>query len=152
MVRLAFLQPRVNRHLPSTFTRQPETVDTRMSVRPANRRTRASLPAVFTLDDDETTGHRLRKLALDPRIDELLIDGRAVHEVSARGLGLLVALSRLTEARGAATVLIDPSPELVEYIDRRGLSAVLLPQSPIATVSALWPQPAQMTRVLEPVD
>jgi anti-anti-sigma regulatory factor len=89
------------------------------TVRPTNRRTRASLPATFTLDHDETTGHRLRKLALDPRIDELLLDGRAVREVSARALGLLVAVRRLTEARGATTVLIDPSPELVGSIDRR---------------------------------
>jgi anti-anti-sigma regulatory factor len=127
-------------------------VDTRKIVRPTNRRTRASLPPQFTLDDDETTGHRLRKLALDPRVDELLLDGRAVRDVSARGLGLLVALSRLTDARGAVTLLIDPSPELVDQIDRRGLSDVLLPTSPVATVSRLWPQTAQMARVLEPVD
>jgi anti-anti-sigma regulatory factor len=122
------------------------------TVRPTNRRTRASLPATFTLDHDETTGHRLRKLALDPRIDELLLDGRAVREVSARALGLLVAVRRLTEARGATTVLIDPSPELVGSIDRRGLSAALLPSEPMAAVTAMWPVPDQMSRVLEPVD
>jgi anti-anti-sigma regulatory factor len=121
-------------------------------LRPTNRRTRASLPANFTLDNDETTGHRLRKLALDPRIDELLLDGRAVRDLSARSLGLLVALHRLTEARGARTLLIDPSPELVASIDRRGLAKTLLPAEPIAAVKQLWPRQTQMARVLEPVD
>lgn len=122
-------------------------------MRPTNRRTRASLPAIFTLDDDETTGLRLRRLALDPRIDELLLDGRAVREVSARGLGLLVALKRLAAARGAAAILIDPSPELAGQIDRRGLAGVLL-LAPVALapVKRLWPRAAQMARVLEPVD
>jgi anti-anti-sigma regulatory factor len=125
---------------------------TRTVSRPTNRRTRASLPAVFIVDDDETTGHRLRKLALDPRIDELLLDGRAVREVSNRALGLLVAMSRLTKARGAVTILVDPSPELVGQIDRRGLTGRLLPTTPLATVRQLWPRPTQMARVLEPVD
>jgi anti-anti-sigma regulatory factor len=127
-------------------------VGTRKIVRPTNRRTRASLPADFTLVNDETTGYRLRRLALDRRIDELLLDGRAVRDVSARGLGLLVALTRLAEARGATAILIDPSPELVGQIDRRGLASVLLPTAPLAPVKQLWPQPAQMARVLEPVD
>jgi anti-anti-sigma regulatory factor len=125
---------------------------THLTARPANRRTRASLPATFTLDYDETTGHRLRKLALDPRVDELLLDGRAVRDVSARALGLLVALRRLTEARGASMTLIDPSPELVGSIDRRGLSDTLLPGPPDAVVHQLWPPREQMSRVLEPVD
>jgi anti-anti-sigma regulatory factor len=107
---------------------------------------------MFTLDTDQTTGHRLRKLALDPRIDELLLDGRAVREVSPRALGLLVALSRLTEARGAVTILIDPSPELVSHIDRRGLTTTLLPPARLAPVTELWPHARQMARVLEPVD
>jgi anti-anti-sigma regulatory factor len=122
-------------------------------LRPTNRRTRASLPANLTLDHDETTGHRLRRLALDPRIDELLLDGRAVREVSARGLGLLVAVQRLTEARGAALTLLDPSPELIAHIDRRGLATTLLLPEPEAVITELvWPQPTQMTRVLEPID
>jgi len=121
-------------------------------VRPTNRRTRASLPANFTLDNDETTGHRLRRLALDHRIDELLLDGRAVRDISPRGLGLLVAVHRLAEARGAQTILIDPSPELVACIDHRGLAKTLLPGEPIATVRQMWPLPTQMARVLEPVD
>jgi anti-anti-sigma regulatory factor len=125
---------------------------TRAISRPTNRRTRASLPAVFTLDNDETTGHRLRKLALDPHIDELLLDGRAVRDVSTRALGLLVALSRLTAARGAVAILVDPSPDLVRHIDRRGLSGTLMPAAPVAIVKQLWPQPTQMARVLEPVD
>ena len=122
------------------------------AVRPTNRRTRASLPATFTLDHDETTGHRLRKLALDPRVDELLLDGRAVHEVSTRALGLLVALRRLTDARRATMQIIDPSPELVASIDGRGLSATLLPQEPLAVVTEMWPHREQMAPVLEPVD
>jgi anti-anti-sigma regulatory factor len=122
------------------------------TVRPTNRRTRASLPATFTLDHDETTGHRLRKLALDPRIDEILLDGRAVRDVSARALGLLVAVRRLAEARGATMLLIDPSPELVDSIDRRGLSATLMPAEPTAAVTPMWPTSQQMSRVLEPVD
>lgn len=152
MVSLVFAQPRVRRHLPYTSARHPDGVASRKIMRPTNRRTRACLPPVFTLADDETTGHRLRKLALDPQIDELLLDGRAVREISARALGLLVALSRLTEARGAVAILIDPSPELVELIDRRGLTGLLLPAAPVATVKQLWPQPTQMARVLEPVD
>jgi anti-anti-sigma regulatory factor len=127
-------------------------VGTRKAMRPTNRRTRASLPADLTLADDETTGYRLRKLALDPRIDELLLDGRAVREVSVRGLGLLVALSRLAEARGATAILIDPSSELASQIDRRGLANVLLPAAALAPVTQLWPQSTQMARVLEPVD
>ena len=122
------------------------------TVRPTNRRTRASLPACFTLDHDETTGHRLRKLALDPRIDELILDGRAVREVSTRALGLLVAVRRLTDARGAAMTLLDPSPELVGSIDRRGLTKTLLPPDPVAQVTNMWPRPQQMRHVLEPVD
>jgi anti-anti-sigma regulatory factor len=94
---------------------------------------------MFTLDNDQTTGHRLRKMALDPTTDELLLDGRAVREVSPRALGLLVALSRLTQARGAVTVLIDPSPELVSHIDRRGLAQTLLPAVELATVVRLRP-------------
>jgi anti-anti-sigma regulatory factor len=125
---------------------------THKMVRPTNRRTRASLPANFTLDNDETTGHRLRKLALNPRIDELHLDGRAVRDVSARALGLLVALHRLTSARGAQTILVDPSPELMASIDRRGLATTLLPTEPIAAVTELWPRHSQMARVLEPVD
>jgi anti-anti-sigma regulatory factor len=122
------------------------------TVRPTNRRTRAALPAGFTLDEDQTTGHRLRRLALDPRIDELLLDGRAVRAVSSRALGLLVAVRRLTEARGAVMILVDPSPELADAIDRRGLTSLLLPPAPIAMVTQLWPQPTQMSRVLEPLD
>jgi anti-anti-sigma regulatory factor len=122
------------------------------TVRPTNRRTRTSLPAMFTLDHDETTGHRLRKLALDPRVDELLLDGRAVREVSARALGLLVAVRRMAEARGAVVVIIDPSPELAGSIDRRGLTSALLPPEPLAVIKQLWPRPEQMSRVLEPVD
>lgn len=122
------------------------------TARPTNRRTRASLPATFTLNHDETTGHRLRKLALDPRIDELLLDGRAVREVSARALGLLVAIRRLTQARGAVMVLIDPSPELLGSIDRRGLADTLLPPEPIAIVKQMWPRAEQMAHVLEPID
>jgi anti-anti-sigma regulatory factor len=125
---------------------------TRAMSRPTNRRTRASLPADFTLDSDQTTGHRLRKLALDPRIDELLLDGRAVQEVSSRALGLLVALTRLTAARGAIAVIVDASPELIHQIDRRGLSAVLLPAVPLAPVMELWPQLNEMATVLEPFD
>jgi anti-anti-sigma regulatory factor len=120
--------------------------------RPAHRRTRASLPATFTLDNDETTGHRLRRLALDPHIDELLLDGRAVRDVSARALGLLVAVHRLTAARGATMVLIDGSPELLACIDRRGLASLLLPVEPMAAVTPLWPAPSTMRQVLEPVD
>jgi anti-anti-sigma regulatory factor len=108
------------------------------TVRPTNRRTRTSLPAAFTLDHDETTGHRLRRLALNPRIDELLLDGRAVREVSNRALGLLVAVRRLIEARGAVVILIDHSPEL--------------PPEPVAIVKQLWPRSTQMSRVLEPID
>jgi anti-anti-sigma regulatory factor len=122
------------------------------TVRPTNRRTRASLPAMFTLDHDETTGVRLRKLALDPRIDELILDGRAVREVSARALGLLVAVRRMAEARGAAVVIIDASPELVGSIDRRGLTTTLLPPPPEAIIKQMWPRPEHMSRVLEPVD
>jgi anti-anti-sigma regulatory factor len=122
------------------------------TVRPTNRRTRASLPATFTLDHDQTTGHRLRKLALDPRIDELILDGRAVREISTRALGLLVAIRRLTDARGATMTLIDPSPELVGSIDRRGLATTLLPPDPVAKVTHMWPQPPQMRHVLEPID
>jgi anti-anti-sigma regulatory factor len=122
------------------------------TVRPTNRRTRASLPAMFTLEHDETTGARLRKLALDPRVDELLLDGRAVREVSARALGLLVAVRRIAQARGAAVAIIDPSPELVGSIDRRGLTNTLLPPEPVAVIKAMWPRPEQMSRVLEPVD
>jgi anti-anti-sigma regulatory factor len=122
------------------------------TVRPTNRRTRTSLPATFTLDHDETTAHRLRKLALDPRVDELILDGRAVRDVSARALGLLVAVRRLAEARGASVVLIDPSPELEAAIDRRGLTSTLLPPEPLAVIKRMWPQPQQMTRVLEPID
>jgi anti-anti-sigma regulatory factor len=122
------------------------------TVRPAHRRTRTSLPARFTLDHDETTGHRLRKLALDPRVDELMLDGRAVNEVSARALGLLVALRRLTEARGAVMTLLDPSPVLVDSIDRRGLSDTLLPAPPVAVIKQMWPARERMTRVLEPSD
>jgi anti-anti-sigma regulatory factor len=126
---------------------------TRAMTRPTNRRTRASLPADFTLASDQTTGPRLRKLALDPRIDELLLDGRAVRDVSSRALGLLVALTRLTTARGAITVIVDPSPELVHQIDRRGLSAALLPAAPpLAPVMELWPQLSEMATVLEPFD
>jgi anti-anti-sigma regulatory factor len=122
------------------------------TVRPTNRRTRASLPATFTLDHDETTGHRLRKLALDPRVDELLLDGRAVRDVSARALGLLVAVRRLAEARGATMLLIDASPELVGSIDRRGLGTTLLPAGPTAAVTPMWPAAKQMSQVPEPVD
>ncbi|MBV9486725.1 MAG: STAS domain-containing protein [Frankiaceae bacterium] len=122
------------------------------TVRPTNRRTRASLPADFTLDHDETTGHRLRRLALDPRIDEFLLDGRAVREVSARALGLLVAIRRLADARGAVMALIDPSPELIESIERRGLAGTLLPPEPAAVIRQMWPRPDQMSRVLEPMD
>jgi anti-anti-sigma regulatory factor len=122
------------------------------TVRPTYRRTRASLPATFTLDHDETTGHRLRRLALNPRIDELLLDGRAVREVSSRAMGLLVAVRRLTDARGAVMALIDPSPELVHAIDRRGLTGLLLPPEPVAVVTELWPHSTEMSRVLEPVD
>jgi anti-anti-sigma regulatory factor len=122
------------------------------TVRPTNRRTRASLPARFTLDHDETTGHRLRKLALDPRVDELLLDGRAVSEVSARALGLLVAVRRLTDARGAVMILVDPSPELVDCIGRRGLSETLLPAPPVAIVKHMWPRRERMARVLETSD
>jgi anti-anti-sigma regulatory factor len=121
-------------------------------VKPRNRRTRTALPPMFTLDGDETTGLRLRKLALDPQIDELLLDGRAVREVSPRALGLLVAVRRLTEARGAITVIVDPSAELIALIDRRGLSAALLPASPVASILPMWPQPTVMDRVFEPVD
>jgi anti-anti-sigma regulatory factor len=122
------------------------------TVRPTNRRTRASLPAIFTLDHDETTGHRLRKLALDPRIDELLLDGRAVREISARALGVLVAVRRMALDRGAVMVIIDPSPELVGSIDSRGLTNTLLPAEPVAIIKQMWPRPEQMSRVLEPVD
>lgn len=122
------------------------------TVRPTNRRTRASLPATFTLEHDQTTGHRLRKLALDPRIDELQLDGRAVREISTRALGLLVAIRRLTDARGATMRLIDPSPELVGSIDRRGLANTLLSPDPIADVTHMWPRPPQMRHVLEPID
>jgi anti-anti-sigma regulatory factor len=129
-----------------------EAMGIHKAVRSTSRRTRASLPATFTLDHDETTGHRLRKLALDPRVDELLLDGRAVREVSTRALGLLVALRRLTDARRATMQLIDPSPELVASIDRRGLSDTLLPQEPLAAVTEMWPHREQMAPVLEPVD
>jgi anti-anti-sigma regulatory factor len=122
------------------------------TLRPTNRRTRASLPAGFTLDHDETTAHRLRRLALNPRIDELLLDGRAVRAVSGRALGLLVALDRLTNARGAVMILVDPSPELVEAIDRRGLASLLLPTEPCAAVTPMWPQPVDMSRVAEAID
>lgn len=121
-------------------------------LRPADRRTRASLPAMFTLDHDEATGHRLRRMALDPRIEELLLDGRAVRDVSPRGLGLLVALRRLAEARGARMTLVEPSPELVALIDRRGLTDTLLPSPELARVVPMWPRRTQMRPVLEPVD
>jgi anti-anti-sigma regulatory factor len=125
---------------------------THKAVRPTNRRTRTSLPARFTLDHDETTGHRLRKLALNPCVDELMLDGRAVNEVSARALGLLVALRRLTEARGAVMTLVDPSPVLVDCIDRRGLADTLLPGPALAIIKQMWPERERMTRVLEPSD
>lgn len=127
-----------SRYLLDTCVADDDAMGIHKTVRPANRRSRASLPATFTLDHDETTGHRLRKLALDPHVDELLLDGRAVREVSPRGLGLLVAIHRLTDARGATMILMDPSPELVGSIDRRGLSSTLLPTSPLAEVTPMW--------------
>jgi anti-anti-sigma regulatory factor len=130
-----------SRYLLDTCVADDDVMGIHKTVRPANRRTRASLPATFTLDHDETTGHRLRKLALDPRVDELLLDGRAVREVSPRGLGLLVAIHRLTDARGATMTLMDPSPELAGSIDRRGLTSTLLPTDPIADVTVMWPTP-----------
>lgn len=140
------------RHLMDIRRHHSDGMGIHRTVRPTNRRTRASLPARFTLDHDETTRHRLRKLALDPRVDELLLDGRAVTEVSVRALGLLVALRRLTEARGAVMTLLDPSSALIDCIDRRGLSNTLLPAPPVAVIRQMWPERERMTRVLEPSD
>lgn len=112
-------------------------MDTFTLAHPASRRVRASLPAIFTLDHDETTGRRLRQKALDPQVDELLLDGRAVRQVSTRALGLLVAVHRLTQARGARTILVDPSAELVASINSRGLHDTLLPGDPLADIVPL---------------
>jgi anti-anti-sigma regulatory factor len=91
-----------------------------------NGRLRIELPASLFLESDETLGPRLRRLATDPRVDEMLLDGHAVREVSVRGLGLLVAVVRLAAARGAIAVVVSPSPELARFVTSLGLSERLL--------------------------
>jgi anti-anti-sigma regulatory factor len=91
-----------------------------------NGRLRIELPASLYLETDQTVGARLRRLATDPRIDELLLDGHGVREVSVRGLGLLVAVVRLAAARGAIAAVISPSPELARFVTSLGLSERLL--------------------------
>jgi anti-anti-sigma regulatory factor len=100
--------------------------------KPINGRLRVRLPADLTLAADETTGFRLRRLAVDARIEELLLDGHKVSDVSVRGLGLLVAVNRLACARGAIAVVVDPSPVLARFITSLGLTERLLLVSPDA--------------------
>jgi anti-anti-sigma regulatory factor len=95
-------------------------------LKPVDGRVRVVLPEVFTLEGDDTTRYRLRQIAADARVDELLLDGHAVREVSVRALGLLVALSRLAGGRGAFAVVIDPSPALARFITSLGLTERLL--------------------------
>jgi hypothetical protein len=48
--------------------------------------------------------------------------------------------------------LIDPSPELLGSIERRGLTNTLLTPDPVAAITHMWPRPRQLRHVVEPVD
>jgi anti-anti-sigma regulatory factor len=71
------------------------------------------LPAELTDDFVEETAGPLRELARRLSLDELMLDATDVVDVSARGLGLLVALDRIARSRGASVVVVDVAESLV---------------------------------------
>lgn len=66
------------------------------------------LPVQLTDDVVTVIAEPLREAARSPQVSRLTLDAADTVDLSARGLGLLVAVSRIARSRGAEVVIIDP--------------------------------------------
>jgi len=71
------------------------------------------LPAALTDDVVTEVAGPLRELARSPLLHEITLDAGDVVDLSARGLGLLVAVDRIARSRGATGVVVDVAEPLV---------------------------------------
>ena len=89
---------------------------------PASACRRLVLPPTVLESDLHPLPDELRRLARDPGVRELRLDAHAVRDVTARGLGLLLAVSRIAAARGALVTIDNVRPGVEEMLVSTGLS------------------------------
>lgn len=87
------------------------------------------LPPLLTDDSARRLAEHLRELARASDVSLLTLDARDTIDVSARGLGLLVAVSSIVRSRGGRVTVVNVHERLVPLFEaaRLDISAHLLP-------------------------
>ena len=72
-----------------------------------------------SLNDDDLPGiaEPLRELARSGHVRQLTLDAKLLSDISARGLGVLVAVSRIAGSRGARVQFLNVDQRLMPLFD-----------------------------------
>lgn len=75
------------------------------------------LPPILDDDAARRSSEPFRRLARDNAVRWLTVDATATRDISARGLGLLVAVSRIAQSRGVRVTFETHDDRLVQLFE-----------------------------------